>query len=98
MISEFLEDLSSITATCVVIDHASTCLFTLADKIQPPEKSVTKVRIVHHSFQQTNFPRCSVRLVLLVQEPPHLDPVLFLSMMSDATQSPPELSKLSQRL
>ena len=75
------------------INHASTCLFPLADKIQPTEKPIAKVYsrsswIFHHSSQQANFfCRCSVKFVLLVEESPHLEPILFLKMMSDATQS-----------
>ena len=67
----------------VVIDRASTCWPTFANKIQQPERSITEVHsrsklIVHHSLQQTNVSRCSVRLVLLFEESPHPEPILFL--------------------
>ena len=76
----------------VVIDQASMCLFALADWIQSPEKPITEVfsrsrLIVHHSIQQPKFPRCIVRFVIVVEESPHLKPILFLKMMKDATQS-----------
>ena len=38
-------------------------------------------------LEQTHFSRCRVRFVLPVQQSPHLEPVQFLRMMSDATQS-----------
>ena len=90
----------------VVIDHATTCFFTLANKIQPSEEPISKVHsvcrlIIHNSFQQTHFSRCCVRFVLPVQQSPHLESVQFLRMMSDATQSlstdqsPAVLSRLS---
>ena len=51
-------------------DHASRCLFTLADRIKPPEKPIGNVYsrrrlIAHHSLQQANFSCCGVRFVLL---------------------------------
>ena len=86
MISELLR--RSLEEHCnlhVVIDHAPTCLFTLANKIQPPENPSLKIRsrsklIVHRSLQQTNLSRCSVRIVLLLKS-------LHISNPSGATQS-----------
>ena len=76
----------------VVIHHATTCLFTFTNELQPHEKSFTEIHsrsrlIIHHSFQQANFSRCGVRLAFLVKQSPHLEPVLFLRRMSDTTQS-----------
>ena len=80
----------------VVIDHSSTCWFTLADQVQPPEKPAAEVStwrrlIVHRSLQQLNFFRCSVGSVLLVQESPHLEPISFLRMVSKLVRRLPRL-------
>ena len=67
-------------------------LLVHTNMIQPLEKPAIEVHpgnrlIFHNSFQQSNFFRWSVRLELLLEQTPSLEPFLFLRMMSDTTQS-----------
>ena len=95
VISEFLRD--PFEQNCdfdviIDIDQPSTRLFAHTNQVQPPNKAVTEISslkrmILRRALQQTNFSRRRVRSVLVVLESPHFEFVLFLWVVSDASQS-----------